>query len=120
MSIKDLNNTTPILGGILLSDANGDQQSTILDRKFIGFQQNGNVVDVAVDRVNNLIWFRVDGGDWNGDNAQNPETTSGGIDISSIPGDAYPGACPYSYNGIFGQISINNSVSNPPSGFKVL
>ena len=86
----------------------------------LGFQQDGNVVDVAVDRVNNLIWIRVDGGDWNADNTQNPETTSGGIDISSIPGDAYPGACPYAYDGIFGQISINNSVSNPPSGFKVL
>jgi hypothetical protein len=79
-----------------------------------------NTVDVAVDRVNNLIWFRVDGGDWNGDNTQNPETATGGIDISAITGDAYPGACPYSYYGIFGQISINNSVSNPPVGFKVL
>ena len=86
----------------------------------LGFKQDGDVVDVAVDRVDNLIWIRVNGGDWNGDNTQNPETTSGGIDISSIPGDAYPGACPYAYDGVFGQISINNSVSNPPAGFKVL
>jgi len=86
----------------------------------LSFQQNGNVVDVAVDKTNNLIWARVDGGDWNGDNTQNPEIGTGGLDISSIPGDAYPGACPYAYDGVFGQISINNSVSNPPSGFKVL
>ena len=85
----------------------------------LSFKQD-NTVDVAVDRVNNLIWFRVDGGDWNGDNTQNPETGTGGIDISDITGDAYPGACPYSYDGIFGQISINDSVSNPPTGFKVL
>ena len=84
------------------------------------FDQNGNVVDVAVDRVNNLIWARVDGGDWNGDNTQNPTTATGGIDISGITGYVYPGACPYAYSGVFGNISINSSVSNPPAGFNIL
>jgi hypothetical protein len=86
----------------------------------LSFKRDGSVIDVAVDRVNNLIWFRVDGGDWNGDNNQNPETATGGIDISAITGDVYPGACPYAYDGVFGQISINNSISSPPAGFKVL
>jgi hypothetical protein len=86
----------------------------------LNFQLDGSVVDVAVDRVNNLMWFRANGGYWNGDNTQNPETATGGIDISAITGDVYPGACPYAYQGVFGQISINNSILSPPAGFKVL
>jgi hypothetical protein len=94
-----------------------DDQYITLD---LSFQQNDNIVDVAVDRANDLMWIRVDGGDWNGDNTQNPETATGGIDISDISEDVYPAACPYAYDGVFGQISINNSVSNPSAGFKVL
>jgi hypothetical protein len=86
----------------------------------LNFQRDGSVVDVAVDRVNNLMWIRVNGGDWNGDNTQNPSTGTGGVDTSAITGDVYPGACPYAYQGIFGQISINSSISSPPAGFKVL
>jgi hypothetical protein len=84
------------------------------------FKQDGSVVDVAVDRVNNLIWFRVNGGGWNGGGLENPETASGGFDISGLSGDVYPAACPYAYQSTFGQISINNSISSPPAGFKVL
>lgn len=86
----------------------------------LNFPQDNSVVDVAVDRVNNLMWCRVNGGYWNGDSLANPETQAGGVDISGIAGDVYPGACPYAYQGVFGQISINDSVISPPAGFKVL
>jgi len=86
----------------------------------LGFKQDGSVVDVAVDKVNNLMWVRVNGGGWNGGGLENPETASGGIDISGLTGDVYPSASPYAYQSVFGQISINNTISNPPAGFKVL
>jgi len=58
-----------------------------------GFDTNGNttptfttgdVVDVAVDRINGKIWLRVNGGLWNNDVTQNPTLTIGGFDISYI------------------------------------
>jgi len=73
------------------------------------FQYNGAVVDVAVDRDNNLIWIRVDGGDWNNDPDADPTTAMGGVDISSIPGIVYPGVNPYYWSGTAGQTSINTT-----------
>ena len=75
------------------------------------FGYNGAVVDVAVDRDNNLIWMRVDGGLWNNSSSANPATATGGVDISSVPGIVYPGVNPYYYSGTAGQMSINTSAS---------
>jgi hypothetical protein len=61
-----------------------------------GFYQNNNaatasgvtygtvndVVGVAVDIGNNRIWYRVNGGNWNGNPANNPATNTGGISIT--------------------------------------
>lgn len=46
----------------------------------------GNRIDVAYDPDNLLIWFRVNGGNWNNDVIanQNPVGAIGGIDTSSI------------------------------------
>jgi hypothetical protein len=44
----------------------------------------GDVVDVAVDRINGKIWLRVNNGFWNNDAAQNPTLTIGGLDISYL------------------------------------
>jgi hypothetical protein len=46
----------------------------------------GNRIGVAVDPVNRLIWFSVNGGNWNNNAANNPATGVGGIDYSSIAG----------------------------------
>lgn len=67
----------------------------------------GSLVETAVDRLNNLIWFRVDQGPWNGNINQDPFTTSGGIDISFISGDVYPAVSLYSNNSISGQITVS-------------
>lgn len=44
----------------------------------------GNRIDCAVDPDARLIWFRVAGGNWNNNAANNPATGVGGIDISSL------------------------------------
>lgn len=44
----------------------------------------GNRIDCAIDPANRLIWFRVAGGNWNNNVANNPATGVGGIDFSSM------------------------------------
>jgi len=73
------------------------------------FQYNGAIVDVSVDRVNNLIWMRVDGGPWNNNASANPATAQGGVDISEILGIVYPGVNPIYSSGTSGLISINTT-----------
>jgi hypothetical protein len=72
------------------------------------FQQDGDIVDVAVDRANNLIWYRVNNSAWNNDATQNPTTATGGYDISCISGNIYPVVVCY-YDAI---MSVNVSSSN--------
>jgi hypothetical protein len=47
-----------------------------------------NNIGVAIDFVNNLIWFRTNGGYWNGISGANPATATDGYDISGITGTA--------------------------------
>ena len=72
------------------------------DSNSIGFEQNGsillnnaviatvqpyaqgNVVQVAVDLANRLIWFNVNGGNWNNAATNNPATGVGGISLSGM------------------------------------
>lgn len=41
-----------------------------------------DVISVAVDIDNNLIWFRTNAGNWNNSGSANPATGAGGIDLS--------------------------------------
>lgn len=41
-----------------------------------------NVISVAVDIDNNLLWFRTNAGNWNNNGANDPATGVGGIDLS--------------------------------------
>jgi hypothetical protein len=43
----------------------------------------GNRIDVALDPNNHFIWFRVAGGNWNNNVANDPATGVGGIDYST-------------------------------------
>lgn len=42
----------------------------------------GSVVSMAYDTVNRLVWFRVNGGNWNGSPTADPATGVGGFDVS--------------------------------------
>jgi hypothetical protein len=44
----------------------------------------GDRIDCAVDVGSRLIWFRVNGGNWNNNAANNPATGVGGIDFSTM------------------------------------
>lgn len=83
-----------------------------------GTGSSGATVSMAVDRDNNKIWFRVNGGDWNNNAANDPATNTGGIDISGVSGTIFP-----AWNGFsstdtnvanFGSTAFTYAV---PSGF---
>lgn len=46
----------------------------------------GDVVSMAVDIGNNRIWYRINGGNWNGSGTNDPATNVGGKDISNVSG----------------------------------
>jgi hypothetical protein len=99
--------------GLIWINRNGYSVPSLTDT----FYNDGDIVDMAVDRANNLVWFRVNGNYWNSDNTQDPVTALGGIDISYISGTVYPAVSPYGYDGIHGKMSINCDTSGIPSGF---
>jgi hypothetical protein len=107
------NTTTHYLGQDLLSIGFWDDglafKNSTSTSGFPTFQFNGAIVDVAVDRLNNLIWIRVNGGLWNNNASANPNTAQGGVDISYISGIVYPGVSPYYYSGTAGITSINTT-----------
>ena len=51
---------------------------------------NGDTLCVAVDVINNMIWYRTNGGNWNNNSSNNPSANVGGIDISAVTGSPYP------------------------------
>lgn len=77
----------------------------------------GCVIDMVVDKPSNLVWFRVNGGIWNGSNTADPATATGGYDISYITGTIYPAGMPW-YENRSAEITIlNQPVHTVPSGF---
>lgn len=57
------------------------------------FQTNGSVIDVALDRVNNKYYWRVNGGNWNNVPGDNPATNTGGIVFTEV--GINPGTGPF-------------------------
>jgi hypothetical protein len=86
----------------------------------LGASVGGDVICVAVDMVNQRIWIRRNGGNWNSDAAANPATNVGGFDISAL------GTVPLYPVVMFGGSSAGTAVANfgattfaqtMPSGF---
>ena len=78
---------------------------------------HGDVIDVALDCGNSVIWVRVNNGNWNNDPSHDPGTSMGGFE--SIGGPFYPVLCP----GFEGTMIIQNipyQSNVVPSGFKFL
>jgi hypothetical protein len=78
-------------GTILGTDNNGlgfkSSGAVVLNNATLSTIQTyaqGDVVCVAVDIANRLVWFRTNGGNWNNSGAANPATGVGGIDYSSM------------------------------------
>jgi hypothetical protein len=74
--------------------------------------ESGDIIDIAVNNIDNYLWIRVNGGYWNNSPTDNPTTNSGGIFING--GTFYPALCPY----IYGSMTIQNvPLYNIPSGY---
>lgn len=106
------NPTDLAAGNITLSNANLTATSS-----------GGQVIGVAVDLVNNKLWYwSPANARWNGAaiGTQNPATNTGGLDISYITGAKFPGWTGYNATGgdvcnaNFGASAFQNP---PPSGF---
>jgi uncharacterized protein (TIGR02217 family) len=88
----------------------------------LGARANGDVIGIALDLVNQLIWFRVaPAGNWNGNASAAPNTGVGGISLVSIGNTGVP-LYPYAflntsghtYTANFGDSAFSGAV---PAGF---
>lgn len=79
----------------------------------------GDRVDVAFDPINRLIWFRVNGGNWNNSGTANPATLVGGIDYTAQLADASRAllAAGASVTGTVISVNADAPVGTVPSGY---
>jgi hypothetical protein len=77
----------------------------------------GNVIGVAVDIENRLIWFRVGTGNWNNSGTANPATGVGGIDYSSMALTSLFPAAGGSATGAVMTAAFSTFTNTAPSGF---
>lgn len=86
--------------------------------KTLGSVANGDRIDCAIDLDNLKVWFRKNGGNWNGDAAANPATNTNGVSTSSqttmSPCVTFTGTASENLTGNFGDTSF---VGTAPSGF---
>ena len=79
----------------------------------------GDEIDIAVNIPSNLIWFRVNNGDWNGNPSANPATNTGGLTYTAV-NPVYLAVLP-AVAGNVGTINFGTSgmpyVNTPPSGY---
>ena len=76
---------------------------------------NNDIIDIVIDNNTNLLWVRVNGGNWNNNPSANPATGSNGI--VTIGGPFYPVLCP-AYEGTM--IIQNSPAYSVPSGYNFL
>jgi hypothetical protein len=83
---------------------------------------SGDTIDIAVDLSSgNKIWIRVNGGYWNGDDSQSPETGVCSLGMGGIT-NFYPALCPGSGGGTsYGSMTLLTTPPyGVPSGFNFL
>lgn len=121
-------NSSAPLTAFLGSDANGiayfcDTPGSVsiggVTIASIGAYAAGDRIDVAVDLVALQIWFRKNGGIWNGSAGADPATNVGGFSIASLGPAAYPAGTvrntmPNSFTANFGAAAFAGAV---PAGF---
>jgi hypothetical protein len=77
-----------------------------------------DIIDVAIKLgVGSGIWFRVNGGGWNGTRNENPASGSSSLGVPIVNPNLYPGLTPYPVN-IQGKATfLSEPVYSLPSGF---
>jgi hypothetical protein len=89
----------------------------------IGAMTEGDVISMALDLDNDLVWFRRNGGNWNGSGSDNPATTTGGFALNSamVTGSPAIYAAASVQVGPTDQLTMNLGQADfaytPPSGF---
>src|SRR5580765_3480148 len=56
----------------------------------LGLWVTGDTICVALDLTNSKVWFRRNGGNWDGNATHNPATNTGGISISTLVASGRP------------------------------
>ncbi len=77
----------------------------------------GNVIGVAVDLANRLVWFRVGAGNWNNNAGFSPVTGVGGIDFSTIASTPLLPAAGASATGAVLTAAFTTFANTAPTGF---
>lgn len=76
---------------------------------------SNDIIDIAVDTVNALIWIRVNGGNWNNNPSDNPATATGSIGMGGLNSQfTFPAVDPYIYGSM---IIFSSAPYGVPSGF---
>ena len=77
---------------------------------------HNDIIDVSVDMQSEYVWIRVNGGNWNNNPSENPETSVGSLSIGVL-NSFYPALCP-AYEGTY---TIQNTATyGIPTGFNLL
>lgn len=77
---------------------------------------HNDIIDVSVDMQSEYIWIRVNGGNWNNNPSENPETSVCSLSIGVL-NSFYPALCP-AYEGTY---TIQNTATyGIPTGFNLL
>ena len=93
--------------------------NTIYGTGYCDFTNSGDVIDLAIDTGVNLMWIRVNGGDWNNNPLADPVTQSNGVAIGGLS-NGYVALAVGGYN-FYSQFSINTSSPyTVPAGFTFL
>lgn len=69
----------------------------------------GNTIGVAVDFTGKLIWFAINGGNWNNSALANPATGTGGFSLSSLSSGPY-------FIAFYGNVNLNACTMAPAGG----
>ena len=96
---------------------NGDFYSngSIIQSGLPIWNDEGVIVDIAINNVDGYLWIRKKGEDWNNSISGNPSTNSGGISIDTTTW--YPALCPY----IYGSMTVQNYPKyGVPTGYEFL
>jgi hypothetical protein len=112
-----VNSSWPETSGLGGSTAGGAQEATnghfLIGGTTIGTAAGyttGNVVGVAIDFTNKLIWYATNGGNWNNSGTANPTTGAGGFSLSTLA------AGPYFIGFGSGFTTTGNAVTLDPTG----
>jgi hypothetical protein len=75
--------------GIAYYNNNGQVRYNSTTLSTIETYTAGDIIYVAVDKVNGKVWFKKNSGNWNNNASANPATNTGGIAVS-VSGNLYP------------------------------